>query len=489
MSRRLLYYAIASLSGASALVFENLWFRSSALALGSGAWSSALVLSAFMAGIALGNLLTMQLDTHVRRPLRAYAAVEFAIGLTGLAALLLLSRLTGLLGPAFGALDTIWAVNVVRVSSAFLVLVVPSASMGATLPLLMRAVANEPGPFGRWLGAIYGANTGGAVLGVLGCELILLPAVGIYGAGLIATSLNVLAGVLTLRLESGAIPAQKMKKTLPRPLPRPAWALFAAAFCCGAVFLSFEAVFFRFQQLFFASLTTTFAIMLAVVLAGIAVGGVGAGQFLARNNRAPSWLPIVSFGASTALLLSYRWFPAVIEPAVRMRPLAGALVTTFVLAFPLAFLSGVMFTLIGQAIHAQGYSEASATALVTIANTIGGAVGSAVTGFYLIAAIGLEASFRLLILGYIAVGVWLVAALGGRAPVRARSLLAGAVALAVSLALFPAGVMRDVYFAFPVYTLTAAGERRVAFREGQLETLQYLRADVLGHPEVPTVWS
>jgi hypothetical protein len=47
LSRRFSYYAIASLSGASALVFENLWFRSTALALGSGAWSSALVLSAF----------------------------------------------------------------------------------------------------------------------------------------------------------------------------------------------------------------------------------------------------------------------------------------------------------------------------------------------------------------------------------------------------------------------------------------------------------
>jgi hypothetical protein len=56
LSRRFIYYVVASLSGASALIFENLWFRSASLVLGSGAWSSSLVLSAFMAGIALGTI-------------------------------------------------------------------------------------------------------------------------------------------------------------------------------------------------------------------------------------------------------------------------------------------------------------------------------------------------------------------------------------------------------------------------------------------------
>ncbi len=483
MSRRFIYYVIASLSGASALIFENLWFRSCALVLGSGAWSSALVLSAFMAGIALGNLLAMRLDARVRRPLRAYAVVELAIGLTGVAALFLLSNLTGLLAPAFRQLDSVWAINVVRLSSAFLVLVMPSASMGATLPLLMRTLADEPGQFGNWLGTIYGANTGGAVLGVLGCELILLPAVGVYGAGLVAMLLNVIAGVLALRLERRAVPAPKARtKTVQNPRLRPVWALLVASFCSGAMFLSFEALFFRFQLLFFTSLSTTFAVMLAVALAGIAVGGAGAGRFLSRGSHAQSWLPVLSFGAGLALLLSYRWFPGALEPAVRMTPVAGALLTTLMLAFPVACLSGAMFTLVGQAMHFAGRSEASATARLTIANTIGGAVGSVSTGFCLIPVFGLEGCFRVLIFGYIGLGAWLAVALGQTSSARARSLVVGAVVLATSLLLFPGGVMRDVYDVFPIAALTAAGEQRVAFREGQLETVQYLRADVLGHP-------
>ena len=88
----------------------------------------------------------------------------------------------------------------------------------------------------------------------------------------------------------------------------------------------------------------------------------------------------------------------------------------------------------------------------------------------------------MLIFGYIGLGAWLAVALGLTSSARAQSLVVGAVVLAMSLPLFPGGVMRDVYQLFPINALTAAGEHRVAFREGQLETVQYLRADVLGHP-------
>ena len=248
------------------------------------------------------------------------------------------------------------------------------------------------------------------------------------------------------------------------------WALLVAGFCSGALFLSFEAVFFRFQLLFFTSLSTTFAVMLAVALAGIAVGGAAAGRFLSRDRHAQSWLPVMSFGAGLALLLSYRWFPAALEPAARMSPVAGALLTTLMLAFPVACLSGAMFTLIGQAMHFAGRSEASATARLTIANTIGGAVGSVSTGFYLIGVFGLEACFRVADPRLHRRRCLARRGAGTTASARAQSLVVGAVVLAMSLTLFPGGVMRDVYQLFPIDALTAAGEHRVAFREGQLET-------------------
>ena len=57
MWRPLLLGVAFLISGASALVFETLWFHQASIALGSSAWSASLVLSAFMAGMACGNWL------------------------------------------------------------------------------------------------------------------------------------------------------------------------------------------------------------------------------------------------------------------------------------------------------------------------------------------------------------------------------------------------------------------------------------------------
>ena len=43
------------LSGTGALVFENVWFSQTGLVVGNSVWSAAIVVGAFMAGLALGN--------------------------------------------------------------------------------------------------------------------------------------------------------------------------------------------------------------------------------------------------------------------------------------------------------------------------------------------------------------------------------------------------------------------------------------------------
>ena len=63
-------------SGASALIFETLWFRQAGLAFGNSIWASSLVLSAFMAGLALGNALAARVGPRLANPVRAYAYAE-----------------------------------------------------------------------------------------------------------------------------------------------------------------------------------------------------------------------------------------------------------------------------------------------------------------------------------------------------------------------------------------------------------------------------
>jgi len=78
-------------SGASALIFETLWFRQAGLAFGNSIWASSLVLSGFMAGLALGNALAWALGRRrawreggrLRGAVLAYALAEAVIALTG----------------------------------------------------------------------------------------------------------------------------------------------------------------------------------------------------------------------------------------------------------------------------------------------------------------------------------------------------------------------------------------------------------------------
>src|ERR1700704_2262168 len=67
--------AILFLSGTGALIFETLWLRLSGLAFGNSAWAAALILSSFMAGLALGNAIAASAKFRAR-PLKLYAALE-----------------------------------------------------------------------------------------------------------------------------------------------------------------------------------------------------------------------------------------------------------------------------------------------------------------------------------------------------------------------------------------------------------------------------
>ena len=70
-------------SGAAALLFEVLWFRALGRVLGNTVWVAALVLTAFMLGIALGGWLASRWAERIRRPALAFAVAEIIVALSG----------------------------------------------------------------------------------------------------------------------------------------------------------------------------------------------------------------------------------------------------------------------------------------------------------------------------------------------------------------------------------------------------------------------
>src|SRR5258705_10575238 len=70
-------------SGAAALLFQVLWFRALGRVVGNTVWAGALVLTAFMLGMAIGGLLAARWAQGIRNPARAFGVAGFTGPVTG----------------------------------------------------------------------------------------------------------------------------------------------------------------------------------------------------------------------------------------------------------------------------------------------------------------------------------------------------------------------------------------------------------------------
>ena len=122
------------LSGASGLIYEVVWLRWLTLVFGATALAVSTTLAAFMAGLAIGSWAGGRLAGRIRRPVLAYGLLELGIGVYALAMPALLDAITPALAAA-GATDSssFATLSLARLALAALLLVIPTASMGATL--------------------------------------------------------------------------------------------------------------------------------------------------------------------------------------------------------------------------------------------------------------------------------------------------------------------------------------------------------------------
>jgi predicted membrane-bound spermidine synthase len=484
--------ALFFLSGAAALLFETLWFHQAGLAFGNSVWASAIVLSSFMAGLALGNGLMARFGTRVRRPVRFYALLEAVIGVFGVALVFVLPAASAWLAPAFRPfLDQPLILNPLRLGVAFLLLLLPATAMGATLPVLVKALLARDPNFGSVLGRLYGWNTLGAVVGAVAGEAALVEWFGIRGTALVAGSLDGVAVVAAMALSIRLTPAGEAAFAAPakparaRITPRALRSL-AAAFFAGGTLLAYEVVWFRFMHLFVHSGGLVFSLMLAVVLAGIGLGGFAGGFWLRRDPgsfRHSTVLALLSGALSAALYFGFSFAIAPYTESLIADP-GPVLRLSFVLMFPISFLSGILFTFIGSALHQEVSPETRVTGLLTLANTLGGALGSAIGGFVLLPMLGMESSFFALGASYGLVGLllWGVRVAGAPSP-RSRLRIAFAGLFVAAMAFFPFGIMESDYLRISIERWDEKHEMEIAaVREGRIETIVYLRKVLDGEP-------
>src|SRR5258706_13796989 len=256
-------------SGAAALLFQVLWLRALGRVVGNTVWAGALVLTAFMLGMAIGGLLAARWTQRIRNPARAFAFAEITVAVTGSLLVWGLPVLEPLVGRWLSPLaDHSTVIAGVRLALALDAVLVPSTAMGTTLALGVRVVAHKETTHA--LGMLYAANTFGAGLAPLVAEYYLIGALGLRGTALVAAGPNGLGAALALtQPASAAAVAAPARSTYASPKR-----LLCSSSTAGGLAHALEVIWFRVLILYPPGSDTTFALMLTVVLLGIAIGGM-----------------------------------------------------------------------------------------------------------------------------------------------------------------------------------------------------------------------
>ena len=176
-----LILAAALLTGFASLVYEIVWIRMLSLLLGSSTHSFELMLSAFIMGLAFGGLLVRKRADRAADPLALLGWIQIVMGVLALTSLFLYPLLFHVLAIVLKVLPKSDAGYQGLLASHFIIanaMMLPTTvCAGMTLPLLTRKLMNSGGE--QAVGAVYAANTLGAIIAVAVTGSLLMPALGV----------------------------------------------------------------------------------------------------------------------------------------------------------------------------------------------------------------------------------------------------------------------------------------------------------------------
>lgn len=440
------------LTGISGLVYQVVWLRMLIRAFGVTIYAVTTLVALFMGGLALGSFLGARLSRR-RSPLVVYAVMEVAVGACAIASTRLMLELPSAFRWAIETLgDGQAALMTARFSLAALVLIPPTTLMGTTLPLLSSLLGS--GGDQAATGRLYGANTFGAVFGVLATGFAMIPTFGEKATVWVAAALNLGVGVacfvLRDRLSLHAAPSAPLQVDpgsaagpAPAPPAAPARLILAVAFGSGACALALEVLWSRVLAVLLGNSVYAFSALLGAYLIGIAAGSAFMASRLSRVARPLALLGTLEVAVGVLGLASLATFLGVglIERAW-WKPAYAVLwglddfvwvgLEAIAIVLPVTAMLGAIFPLACSLAAPAGSPVGAGVGRLYGFNTIGGILGSLLGGFVLIPLLGTAKSVMLVSAVSLAIGaavLWRARSLEG-APV-GRVLLPALAAFAV----------------------------------------------------------
>lgn len=442
------FFGFFVVSGFCGLVYQVVWLRLGMSAFGVTTPMVSLVISVFMAGLALGSALSGRLEGWLaaRGPasaLRAYAVAELVIALSGEVVPRGLAAGRVALGTAdWGSLGHYVAAGL----WVTLVLLPFCVAMGATFPLAMSALGTAARRGAeRSFSYLYLANVAGALLGVLASAFVLIELLGFRGTLRFAACGNALLALLAFALSTraewqrGAAPAAPASPA--QAAAGPARGILAMLFATGFASTGMEVVWVRVYTPYLGNVVYAFATILALYLAATAAGSLlyRRGVLAPPTDWSRTWIVVAALGLLPLLL------------ADPLLPLASGPLRAALGLVPFSAALGFLTPLLMDVWSRGAPGRAGAAYALNVAGCI---VGPLVAAFVLLPRLGDRASFAVL------AGGMLLLCTGGRlrpSPGAAAALAAGVALLFFTHdfeSQFPSRVVRRDYTA----TVTATGE-------------------------------
>lgn len=284
------------LSGASSLVFENVFTKLLTYTFGNTAHAVSTVLASFLGGLALGAFLIGRWTDRRPPSLFIYGTLELCTGIY----CLFVPTLYGFLTNTYVELYHRWnlgsvGLTALRMALAAVLILVPSFLMGGTLPAIARHLAATRTNFQPELDRFYSFNTLGGAIGVLLSTYLLIPSLGIRGTIWSAAAVNISIFALIAVLPRRHAFAQREAAVAPKLEPYVASGrlafLLLGSFLTGVVALAYEIVWTHALSFLIGNTVYAFGLMLFTFLCGL---GFGARIVAHRWNSPEAWARILA---------------------------------------------------------------------------------------------------------------------------------------------------------------------------------------------------
>jgi len=438
------------LSGAAALLAEQVFEKLLSTLVGATTPAGAIVLSIYFAGLTAGALLYPVLGRVIRRvgrrgmsSLVLYPALELVVAAACLA---LVWRFDALV-PTFAPLLRVGVgkpvlLGVMRGVVAAIWILPLTIPMGATFPAIIDTADRvAPASRARSVSVLYAFNLVGAILAAIGGPIALFPRLGMSGGLWVAAGFDVLAALLALLVTSsarGELAADPASLPATSPPSRVPLHLIAFAGATGFLLFALEVTWTHLACAVIGNSVYAFAAMLSSVLIGLGVGSIASALLFGRAARVPSWTPGAALvaGALTLALVHSAW-PHAPHAVARLgsgaRSFAAQELARFAVAagivVPPAAVLGLAYPLIFRVPSFPASERGGAAGRVAAVNALGCIAGAIAVGFFVLPRFGSETTERALIVLAAITGLTAVA-FAGEARARRPVVVAGAVAMA-----------------------------------------------------------